>query len=56
MRRKVTYEAADQKAGMTPEELRDALKRALVLGRARMTWGGKIRSIEVEEAASSGDA
>lgn len=51
MRKKVTYEAADQKAGMTAEELREALRKALVLGPITTNWHRRIRTVEVEEAA-----
>jgi hypothetical protein len=50
MRKKVTYEAADRKSGFSADELRDALRRALVVGRVRATMGGKLYSVEVEEA------
>lgn len=50
MRKKVVYEAADQKEGMTAEELRDALRGALKLGPVTTNWHRRIRTIEVEEA------
>ncbi len=45
----VTYEACDQMSGMSPAELRDALRRAVLVERVRITFKGKIRSITVHE-------
>lgn len=49
MKRKVIYHAADQKEGFTAQELRDALRHAVALGKANMRWNRRIVSIEVEE-------
>lgn len=49
MIRKVRYEAADRKAGMTAEEARRALQFATTVVKVTITWGGKLRTIEVEE-------